>query len=150
MNWAPGGRSAAHEQNLANSKTASQLHLSIHGSPKWLHGLRQDFVERWSISTRCYAQKLGASNQLNHRESTNHRAQPLAYGSNRNPWLGGQIWRLRGQDQAQRCTRHLSMIPLKKFEHKQLRIDESSHTRKSHKIAQNTTRKSLTSDTTTF
>jgi hypothetical protein len=45
------------------------------------------------------------------------------------------MWSLRGQDQAQRCTRHLYMIPTKKSEHKCLRIEESRRTRKSHKIA---------------
>jgi hypothetical protein len=38
-----------------------------------------------------------------------------------------------GSDQAQRCTRHLSMISSKKIEHKCFRIDETIHTQKSHK-----------------
>jgi hypothetical protein len=43
-------------------ENASQLPLSIHGSPKRLHGLRKDFGERRSVSRRFYTQKLGASN----------------------------------------------------------------------------------------
>jgi hypothetical protein len=48
-----------HEQKHEN---ASQLPISIHGSPKRLHGLRKDFGERSSVSRRFYTQKLGASN----------------------------------------------------------------------------------------
>jgi hypothetical protein len=41
----PGGLSARHGQCCSSPKNASQPYLSIHGSPKRLHGLKQDFGE---------------------------------------------------------------------------------------------------------
>jgi hypothetical protein len=47
-------------------------------------------------------------------------------GSNRNPSIGGRTQSLGDQDQAQRCTRQLSMIPTNKLETKHLRIKGTS------------------------
>jgi hypothetical protein len=63
-------------------------------------------------------------------------------GSNRNPSIGGRIQSLGGQDQAQRCTRQLSMIPTNKFEPNHLRIEETSRTRKTDENSSKKTRKS--------
>jgi hypothetical protein len=51
-------------------------------------------------------------------------------GPNRNPSIGGRTRSLRDQDQAQRCTRQLSMIPTNRFEPKHLRIKGTSRARK--------------------
>jgi hypothetical protein len=62
--------------------------------------------------------------------------------SNRNPSIGGRIRSLGVQDQAQRCTKQLSMIPSKKFEPKHLRIEGTSCARKTDKNCSKKTRKS--------
>jgi hypothetical protein len=63
-------------------------------------------------------------------------------GSNRNPSIGGRTRSLGDQDQAQRCTRQLSMIPTNKFEPKQLRIKGTSRARKTDENSSKKTRKS--------
>jgi hypothetical protein len=62
--------------------------------------------------------------------------------SNKNPSIGGRILSLGGQDQAQRCTRQLSVIPTNKSEPKHLRIEGTSCTRKTDKNSSKKTRKS--------
>jgi hypothetical protein len=51
-------------------------------------------------------------------------------GSNRNPSIGGRTRSLGDQDQAQRCTKQLPMIPTNKSEPKHHRIEGTSRTRK--------------------
>jgi hypothetical protein len=63
-------------------------------------------------------------------------------GPNRNPSIGGRIRRLGDQDQAQRCTMQLSMIPNNKFEPNRLRIKGTSRTRKTDEESTKRTRKS--------
>jgi hypothetical protein len=62
--------------------------------------------------------------------------------SNRNPSLGGRIRSLGGQDQAQGCTRQLSMIATNKSEPKHLRIEGTSRARKNQENSPKKTRKS--------
>jgi hypothetical protein len=59
-----------------------------------------------------------------------------------NSSIGGQIRSLRGHDQEQRCTRHLSMIHIRKSEPKHLGIEETSRTRKSNENSSKKTQKS--------
>jgi hypothetical protein len=54
----------------------------------------------------------------------------VVLGSNQNPSIGGQTQSLGDQDQAQRCTKQLSMIPTNKSESKHLRIEGTSRARK--------------------
>jgi hypothetical protein len=63
-------------------------------------------------------------------------------GPNRNPSIGGRTRSLGDQDQAQRCTRQLSMIPTNKFEPKRLRIKGKTRARKTDKNSSKKTRKS--------
>jgi ribosomal protein L27 len=63
-------------------------------------------------------------------------------GFNRDPSIGGRIRSLEGQDQAQRCTRKLSMIPTNKSEPKHLRIEGTSYARKTDENSSKKTRKS--------
>jgi hypothetical protein len=63
--------------------------------------------------------------------------------SNRNPSIGGRIRSLVDQDQAQRFTRQLSMIPTNKSEPKHLRIEGTSRARKTNKNSSKKTRKSI-------
>jgi hypothetical protein len=63
-------------------------------------------------------------------------------GSNRNPSIRGQTRNLGHQDQAQRCTKQLSIIPTNKSEPKHLRIEETSRARKTDKNSSKKTRKS--------
>jgi glutamate synthase domain-containing protein 2 len=63
-------------------------------------------------------------------------------GSNRSPSIGGRIESLGDQDQAQRCTRQLSIIPTKKSEPKHLRIEGISRTRKTGENSSKKTQKS--------
>jgi hypothetical protein len=63
-------------------------------------------------------------------------------GSNRNPSIRGRIRSLGDQDQAQRCTRQLSMIPTNKSEPKHLRIEGTSCARKTDKNSSKKARKS--------
>jgi hypothetical protein len=62
-------------------------------------------------------------------------------GSNRNPSIRGRTRSLGDQDQAQRCTRQLSMIPTNKFEPKHHRIEGTSHARKTDENSSKKTRK---------
>jgi hypothetical protein len=132
MNTRPHGLSARCGQSCSSPKTRSQPLLSIHGSPKWLELLRKDLGEMWSIPGGCYAPKLEPSNELNCRESNHNRALPKSKGSNRNPSIEGRIQRLRGHVKSQRCMRQLSMIPTNKSKPKHLRIEGTSHARKSN------------------
>jgi hypothetical protein len=63
-------------------------------------------------------------------------------GSNRNPSIGGRIRSLGDQDQAQRCTKQLSMIPTNECETKHLIIERTSHARKTDENISKNTRKS--------
>jgi hypothetical protein len=63
-------------------------------------------------------------------------------GPNRNPSIGVRTRSLGDQDQAQRCTRQLSIIPTNKFEPKHLRIKGTSRARKSNENSSKMTRKS--------
>jgi hypothetical protein len=63
-------------------------------------------------------------------------------GSNRNPSIGGRPRNLGNQDQAQRCTKQLSMIPTNKSEPKHLRIEGTSRARKTNENSSKKTRKS--------
>jgi hypothetical protein len=62
--------------------------------------------------------------------------------SNRKPSIRGRTRSLGDQDQAQRCTGQLSLIPTNKFEPKHLRIKGTSRTRKTDKNSSKKTRKS--------
>jgi hypothetical protein len=62
-------------------------------------------------------------------------------GTNRNPSIGVWIRSLGNQDQAQRCTRQLSMIPTNKSVPKHLRIEGTSRTRKTDENSSKRTRK---------
>jgi hypothetical protein len=63
-------------------------------------------------------------------------------GSNRNPSIGGQTRSLGDQDQAQRCTKQLSIIPTNKSEPKHHRIEGISRTRKTDENSSKKTWKS--------
>jgi hypothetical protein len=63
-------------------------------------------------------------------------------GSNRNPSFGGRTRSLGDQDQAQRCTKQLSMIPTNKSESKHHRIEGISRARKTDENNSKKTRKS--------
>jgi hypothetical protein len=63
-------------------------------------------------------------------------------GSNRNPSIGDRTRSLGDQDQAQRCTKELSMIPTNKSEPKHLRIEGTSRARKTDENSLKKTRKS--------
>jgi hypothetical protein len=63
-------------------------------------------------------------------------------GSNRNPSIEGRTRSLGDQDQAQICTKQLSMIPIKKSELKHLRIKGTSRARKTDENSSKKTRKS--------
>jgi hypothetical protein len=63
-------------------------------------------------------------------------------GPIRNPSIGGRTRSLGDQDQAQRCTRQLSMIPTNKFEPKRLRIKGTRRARKTDENSSKKTRKS--------
>jgi hypothetical protein len=66
----------------------------------------------------------------------------LAAEERSHPSIGCQIRSWRGHDQAQRCTRQLSMIPTNKSESKHLRIEGTNRTRKSNENSLKKTRKS--------
>jgi hypothetical protein len=55
--------------------------------------------------------------------------------------IGGQIRSLMGHDQAQRCTRQLSMIPTNKSKPKHLKIEGTSRAQKSNENSSKKTRK---------
>jgi hypothetical protein len=63
-------------------------------------------------------------------------------GSNQTPSIEGRIRSLGGQDQAQRCTRQLSLIPTNKFKLKHLRIERTSRARKTDESSSKKTQKS--------
>jgi hypothetical protein len=63
-------------------------------------------------------------------------------GSNRNPSIGDRTRSLGDQDQAQRCTKELSMIPTNKSKPKHLRIEGTSRARKTDENSLKKTRKS--------
>jgi hypothetical protein len=63
-------------------------------------------------------------------------------GSNRNPSIRDRTRSLGDQDQAQRCTKQLSMIPTNKSEPKHLKIEGTSRTRKTDENISKKTRKS--------
>jgi hypothetical protein len=63
-------------------------------------------------------------------------------GSNKNPSIGGRIWSLGDQDQAQICTRQLSMIPTNKSEPKHLKIEGTSRAQKTDENSSKGTLKS--------
>jgi hypothetical protein len=111
----------------------SQHLLSFAQSPESTNFFLPNHRWRWSVSRRCYTYEFVASNPLNQEESRFYWAHTKIYGLNWNPSIGGQIWSLRGQDQAHRCTIHLFMIPTKKSEPEHLKIKGTSYTRKSNK-----------------
>jgi hypothetical protein len=121
----------------------NQHHLPFARSPKSTKRLLPNHRWRSRASKRWYTYKFVASSPLNREESRFYRDQPKSFGSNWNPSIRGQIRSLSGQDQAQRCTRHLSIIPIKKAEPKHLRIEGTIHTRKSNENSLKKTRKSL-------
>jgi hypothetical protein len=63
-------------------------------------------------------------------------------GSNRNPSIGGRTRSLGDQDQAQRCTKQLFMIPTNKSKPKHLKIKRISRARKTNENSSKKTRKS--------
>jgi hypothetical protein len=63
-------------------------------------------------------------------------------GSNRNPSIGGRTRSLGDQNQAQRCTKQLSMIPTNKSEPKHHKIEGIIHARKTDENSSKKTRKS--------
>jgi hypothetical protein len=63
-------------------------------------------------------------------------------GSNRNPSIGGRTRSFGNQDQAQRCTKQLSMNPTNKSEPKHFRIEGTSRARKTDENSSKNTRKS--------
>jgi hypothetical protein len=63
-------------------------------------------------------------------------------GSNRNPSIGGRTQSLEDQDQAQRCTKQLFMIPTNKSEPKHNRIEGIGRAQKTDKNSSKKTRKS--------
>jgi hypothetical protein len=70
------------------------------------------------------------TNQISGKRITTELYQKLGFQPKSS--IGGRIEMLRGHDQAQRCTRQLSMIPTNKSEPKHLRIEATSHTQKSN------------------
>jgi hypothetical protein len=119
-----------------------QTFLPFARSPKSTKGKLPNHRWRWSTSRRCYAYKFVASNPLIREESRFYRAQEQSKNSNRNPSIGGRIRSLTGHDQAQRCTRQLSMIPTNKSRPKHLRMEGTSRAQKSNKKSLKKTRKS--------
>jgi hypothetical protein len=107
------------EQNSPIWKPRSQPPLSHHGFPKRLELLRKDLGKIWSVPRGCYAPKLGSSNEINQ-------------GSIRNPSIGGRPQSLGDQDQAQRWTKQVSMIPTNKSEPKHFGIEGTSHAQKTN------------------
>jgi hypothetical protein len=63
-------------------------------------------------------------------------------GSNRNLSIEGRTQSFGDQDQAQRCTRQLSMIPTNKSESKNLQTEGTSRARKTDENSSKKTRKS--------
>jgi hypothetical protein len=63
-------------------------------------------------------------------------------GSNPNPSIGGRTRSLGDQDQAQRCTKQLSMFPTNISESKHLKIEGTSRARKIDENSPEKTRKS--------
>jgi hypothetical protein len=129
---ATGAQSVGPELNSPSTETRRRPSLSLHGSPKRLELLRKDLGSCKVSIGEAMPQNLS----LKRTKSLGIESPPSStkkLGSNRNPSTGGLIWRLRGHDQAQRCTRQLSIIPYIKSEPKHLRIKGTSHTRKSNK-----------------
>jgi hypothetical protein len=78
---------------------------------------------------------------MNREEPRFYRAQEQSKVSNQNPLIGGRTRSLGDHDQAQRCTKQLSMIPTNKSEPKHRRIEGTSHTRKTDENSSKKTRK---------